>query len=661
MSKAIQQRLMDCLQVRGTWEQRQKLWYEMLHDGVPRRAKPFAGAANLHLPIADNAVQKWLPYYCNSVFSRKQLASFTPLGGQLAAATTAASECLDWKLRKESNFPVVWARAVYLFCATGRALIKCRWDSEARGGKGRLDFEAIDPLYFIGDATADTPQEMDVSAHVKQYSVAAYKRSKFFKQDAGLIERIRGGENQAASWKEQEKEAREGLTSSSNKDMIVLWETYERVDEGFLIRTFSPSCPEEPVRDPFLSPLSWQGEPLHPCVAFAVEIAESGWYAPRGIPEKVAAFEAYGTKMWNEKADWLAFSNKPLFERDPQAVLQNTANIGLKPGDVLPPGVKPVAIPAPPFGMDQEMNMARELAEETAQVPDFGTTQDGDQKSSRTATEMQYIGSFSAQGIQHKAWVSGIYEAEVYKRAWALLLANSSEEIAFFTSSTRQVLPQQSLTDNYLIEPDALPDSWNKQERIQREFARFSLLRNDPRINQDALYSRFLSAEDPRLAKELYLPANLKAASEAEDEAIEIGILLEGFPAAVMPGEDHQKRLQMLFGKLEQLSMMPPPQTPEEMTRMMIGRQRMQEHIAAHVKALQQENPALAKQFMAAIGALEGGAPAGPAQAEPMSMGAAPQESVPLPDGGDLMGGELSGLPGLPGLQAGPAAAGGVM
>jgi hypothetical protein len=642
MSRAIQQRLLDCLQVRSTWEQRQRLWYEMLHDGIPRRSKPFPGAANLHLPIADNAVQKWLPYYVNSVFSRKQLASFTPLGGQLQEATAAAAECLDWKLRKESNFAMVWARAAYLFTGTGRALIKCRWDAEARGGKGRLDFEAIDPLYFIGDAACDSPQEMEVSAHVKQISVAAYKRNKLFRQDAALLERIRGGENQAAQWKEQEKETREGLTSSKSADVIILWESYERVDEGFLVRTFSPTAPEEAVREPFILPLSWQGEPLHPCVAFAVEIAEAGWYAPRGIPEKVAAFEAYGTKMWNEKADWLAFSNKPLFERDPQAVLQNTANIGLKPGDVLPPGVKPAAIPAPPFSMDEEMNMARQLAEETAQVPDFGATPDGNAKDTRTATEMQYIGSFAAQGIQYKAWISGIFEAEVYKRAWALLLGNAGGEIAFFTSSTRKVLPEQALNDNYLIEPDALPDSWNKQERVQREFARFQLLRNDPRINQDALYTRFLSAEDPRLAKELYLPANLKAASEAEDEALEIGILLEGFPAAVMPGEDHQRRLQMLFGKLQQLSMMPQPQTAEELSRMMIGRQRLQEHIAAHVAALQQENPALAKQFTAAIGVMDQGGAASGAQGV--------SQSVPPGGAGGLMGG------GLPGVQAGQPA-----
>ena len=34
---------------------------------------------------------------------------------------------------------------------------------------------------------------------------------------------------------------------------------------------------------------------------------------------------------------------------------------------------------------------------------------------------------------------------------------------------------------------------------------------------------------------------------------------------------------------------------------MMMGRQRMQEHIGQHLAALQQENPAMAKQFMGAM------------------------------------------------------------
>lgn len=656
LSKAIQSRLLDALTQRSNWEQRQRVWYEMSRDGLKRRNKPFPGAANLHLPIADNAVEKLKPYYVNSVFSRQLLASFTPLGQAQGDACAAAAQALDWKLRKESNFPRAFAHLNHLMLVCGRALLKCRWDYEARGGRGCLAFEAVDPLYFIAEAEQDDPQEMDLFAHVKQISVAKYRRMKGFIQSEELINLLRGGENQAAQWKEQEKEVREGLTSSTNKELIILWETYERVQEGFLVRTFGPGQPDRPVRKEFVLPLKWQGERLQPFVSVQCEMTEQGFYASRGVVEKVSPFEAYGTKLWNQKADWLEYCRSPLFERDPQAVHQNTANLKLAPGDCLPPGIKPATMPPPPFALDEELNTARQLAEESAQVPDFGVTPEGNAAEKRTATEMQYIGSFASQGIQYKAWISGLFEGEIYKRAWALLVANAGKEISFFSARERKVLPKQALTDNYLIEPDSMPDAWNKTQRVQRSIARFQMFKGHPNVNQEELVKSVLEDDDPRLVKRLFISSGTKAANEAEDEAIEIGILLEGYPASVMPGEDHVTRLRMLFGKLQQLSMMAPPQTPEELNRMVIGRQRMQEHIGQHLALLQQENPALARQFTAAIGVLD---PAGPDSRLPIanSQGGAqsisPGPVVPGVSGPESIG---SGLPGAhtgqPALQA---------
>lgn len=639
MSKAIQERLQEQLTQRNVWEQRQRIWYEMLHDGLPRRNKPFPNAANLHLPIAENVVQKLMPYYVNSVFSRNVLASFTALDTQLGDATSAAESYLDYRLRKQSNFAKAWCRGVFWMLGCGRALIKVRWDAKRK----RLDFEAVEPLHFIGDTQYDEPEEMDLFAHVKQVSVAQYKRLGIFKQDA--LEQIRGGENQADQWKEQEKEFREGINASKNKDVVVLWEAYERVEEGWLVRTFSPSKPEQPVRDEFLLSMRWQQEPINPFVSLVASIEESGWYAPRGSVERVAPFETYGTKMWNQKADWLEYCAKPLFERDPQSVMTNTANVGLKPGDALPPGLKPAAMPAAPMALDEEINIARMLAEETAQVPDFGVTPEGNGQEKRTATEMQYIGSFASQGIQYKAFVSSLFEAEIYKRAWALLVDNAQGDLAYFSGKERKVLPAQALHDNYMIEPDAVADSWDKGKRVQRSVARFQMFAQNPFIQQGELVKSVLEADDPRLVKRLYIDPGTKAANEKEDEAIEIGILLEGYPAAVMPGEDHATRLQMLFAKLQALSMMPPPQTPAELSKMLIGRTRMQEHIAQHLQLLEQENPEVAKQFKAAIGVVDPGTAAG-APAPMAGVGA-----MTLP--GDTEPPGLPGTNGLPGVQAG--------
>lgn len=649
MSKAIQGRLLEQLTNRGTWEQRQRIWYEMLHDGLVRRNKPFPGAANLHEAIGDAIVGKTQPYYVNAVFSRQTVASFTPLELEHGDTAAAAAQCLDWKLREESNFPTEFTRLQYYMLGFGRGILKCRWDLEARGGKGRLDFEAIDPLFFIPQPEQDDPDKMDLFAHVQQISVAKYKRTAIYNQDAELLELIRGGENQASQWKDKEKEMREGLTSTNNKELIILWEAWERVQEGWRVKTFGPGQPDRPVRPDFIFPLKWQGEPLQPFVAVQCELREKGWYAPRGLVEKVAPLEAYATKMRNQKSDWLEFCKNPLFTRDASTVLGNSLNMQLKPGDALPPGVAPAVMPPPPFALDEEINSARMQAEELAQVPDFGVSPEGDKKETRTATEMQYIGSFASQTMQFNAFISSLSEGKIYLRAWALLVANASKELTFYAEKTRKVLPEQAAHDNYLVKPDA---SLNTLNKAQRSVGRFQMLKGHPNVNQEELVKCVLEDDDPRLVKRLFISSGTKAASESEDEAIEIGILLEGYPAAVMPGEDHVTRLQMLFGKLQQLSMMPPPTTPEEMQRFVIGRQRMQEHIAAHVKQLQAENPAMAKQFMGAIGALEN-AEGGAGSAE-LGNGATQEgiSATPMAGGQERIGS------GLPGVSAGQPALG---
>jgi hypothetical protein len=659
LSKEIQARLQEQLSRRSVWEQRQRIWYEMARDGLPRRNKPFPGAANLHLPIGDNAVEKLKPFYDNSVFSRQTLAAFTPLdNAEQGDSSAAAAEFLDWKLRKESNYPKAYGFLIHLMLVGGRAVLKVRWEPGRQEGMGKLAFDAIDPLYFIPQAEKDDPAEMDLFCHVQQLSVEAYKRRKqYTEQDEDVIKVIRGGENQASLYKDQEREFREGLNGSTNKELIVLWEAWERVENGFRVRTFSPCQPDKPVRKDFIFPVKWRGERIQPFVAVQAELSESGWYSPRGVVEKVAPYEAYGTKLWNQKADWLEYSAKPLFERDASAAMPNTAgNIMLRPGEMLPPGVKPAAMPAPPFSLDEEINVCRQLAEESVQVPDFGVTPEGDSKDTRTATEMQYIGSFASQGIQYRARVNGLFEGQIYRTAWAYLVHYGKKELTYFSAKSRKVLPAQALHDNYLIEPDATPDAWNRTQRLQRSVARFQMLKGHPNINQEELVKSILEDDDPRLVKKLFLSSGAKAANEAEDEAIEIMILLEGFPAAALPGEDHQTRLRMLFGKLQQLSMMPPPETPEEFQRVAIGRQRMHEHIGQHMQLLQQENPALAKQFAAAIQAVEG-AGGGGVEGRGSSVEGQPGSGaiVPMPTP------QMPAAPGMPPAGAAMGAGGGLV
>lgn len=598
MEKAIHEKVWQALKDRGTWEERQRVFYALVRDGLRRRNKPFKGASDLHLPIVDNAIAKLMPYDVNNTFGRERLASFTTMQSGLQEAGAQAAECLDWHLKKRSNFAVEFAQGKFSAKVSGRGILKVRWNPYRK----RLEFESVDPLYFVMPKGADTIDEADWFTHIKRISVGQYRREKRYEQGDEVLGLIRGGDKQEEFTKTQEKEYREGINGTKNEDEIILWEIYERVAEGWRVSTIAPCSPETKVRAPFLLNYKFQDEPWQPFVAFSEEITEKGWYAPRGTAEKLAAFEAYGCKLWNSKADWLEYSSKPLFTQDVNAAAgTNTANIKLRPGEVLPPGMQAAAMPQPPFELDNEMNMVRQLAEETAGSPDFGVGQEkgaegGDK--SRTATEWNYLGSFANQGIQYRGWISSLSEGEVYWRAWALLVQFDGARLAMVTSGETKTLPEQAIHDQYLIEPDTTPDSWNKQQRVQRAVARFQMFRADPDIDQIELKRSVLEADDPRLVKKLLIGQSIKSGEEAEDEAKEIAVMLLGFPATVNPGEDHALRLKVLFGFMQHAPRLGIPMTPAAV-------QRMQEHTAQHLMMLQQQNPQAGKQMLQAVEAVD--------------------------------------------------------
>ena len=94
------------------------------------------------------------------------------------------------------------------------------------------------------------------------------------------------------------------------------------------------------------------------------------------------------------------------------------------------------------------------------------------------------------------------------------------------------------------------------------------------------------------------LPSGSK--SEAEDEAMEIVILEDGFPAEVLPGEDHATRILVLLGWLAKMSVTRVPVDPLAKTRIV-------QHMMLHYQYLKQTQPQAAKQIAARIVSTERG------------------------------------------------------
>lgn len=627
MNETLHTAVLKTLSDRQNWEQRQRVWYQMRHNGLPRRHKPFKGAADLHFPLIDTAIEKLKPFYFSQVWGAPRLAEFVARDEQLAEATAAAADYLDWTLREETDLELELLTAIDWMLLSGRGILKVRWDTQSK----RIVFEAVNPVFLIVPMTATTLGEADWVAHVKHLTLNQYRRDRRYTQAPELLRRIRGGADSSAAQFELQKSAREGLTYSRDEDTIVVWEVYEKTEPGWIVHTYSPNASDTPLRPPFQAPYRWRGRALLPFVGFCMEVKDKGWYSPRGVAERLAAFETSLCKTWNEKHDLMSFFNRPLFTSDSPIV--NTGNIRFDPGMLLPPTVRPLPMPEPPMSFDADMQMTRLVAEQAVMMPDFGVGGLPEAQPNKTATEVNYIQTLSSTGVDLKGRVFHKSLGEVFRLCWAIILQYQREALVYFAAESRKVLPPQALHDNYLIQPEGSSDHWNKNQRIQRAAIRFQSLRGHPNVDQEELVKDLIQADDARLIRRLVVPTNERQTGEADAEATEIVKMMHGWPAHVRPAQDHQVRITTLVQFLQKQALVAAAPDPAAL----LARNLIQAHLADHLRMLQAQNPVVAGEIQAALARLEQQAlptPAVPASPPP-APGPAP-DVAPTPQ--DLPG-----------------------
>lgn len=598
MSRAIKDQVCTALKSRQTWEERQIVWRQMRRDGLRRRRKPYPGAADLHFPLISMQIEKLKPFYYGQAFANDLLARFGGLIPQLRAAESAAAEFFDWQIKNASNFNLELFFLIDAMLISGRGVLKVRW------GMDRIVFECVDPLFVVVPDYVTDLEEAPWVCQVKQMSKAQYEAEPLYEQNPDLIKAIAGKDDTAQGDREQYQRA--GITEADDAGQIILWEVWTRCEGKWLVSTFSPKAPDKPVRMPFYAArLQF--------VDFPFELCERGWYGAMGVAEHQAPFEAWCCKQWNAKADAMDFFNKPLFTTTGQ--IRNTQNLRFAPGEMLPDGIEAVQMPAPPISFDNEMMQTHRLAQEAISMPDANMGSMNQGRDNPTAREVAYRQQLSGQGVTMRGMIFRASLARLYRLAWALLVENQAGAIAQFSAMSQQNLPAEALIENFLIEPDGAVDTWNREARKARSAQRMQMFAGHPNVIQAELVKSVLEDDDARLVKRLFRDDQQKQAMESEDEAMEIVLLMSGYPAAVMPGENHQLRISILTSKLQQLSMMGVPVDP-------LAKQRLQEHIAQHIQALQQENPALARQIEAAAMELDA-----PAEAPPM-----PGQEQPQPE-----------------------------
>ena len=559
------------------WEDKQRIWYEMRHEGLRRQSKPFPSAADLHFPMADGMIDKLKPFFFAQVFGNEHVATFIAEKPQAKELSRAAAAAFDYHLKEETNFFEEILSNIDNMEMSGGAPIKVRWCLR----KERLEFDAIDPLFIIVPKGTTDYQTADRLTHVRQYTVDAYKRlGEPYAIDEETIRRIRGKGVQDAdqSAKQDEKSSREGITFGEDDDQIVLWEVYLRLDDNSIrVETFAPASPDTPIRAPFTLAEPYLDIPVF---FFPLEIKDKGVYASRGIPERIAPHEVYATRLWNEKADAMTFLNRPLFTHDGQAI--NLQNVKLTPGQIVPNNLRAVQMGQVPFDFDQELNSTRMIAEYQIGMPDFGTGQALNTKERKTATEVSAITNLMSQSTDLRAWIFRRSLAKLYRQAWKLLSHFAKDKLATYYAENDVVqVDPAALEQAYRVFPSGTADGWNKAARMARAQQRLQMYRGDPSINQPALTRHALEEDDPRLVKELWTDPQTTQADQQEDQADEISVLLVGFPARVKPVDDHAVHLQTLGAYITAQQMMGRPIDP-------VGGKKIVEHASAHMEQLMQ-------------------------------------------------------------------------
>lgn len=556
----LQSQILDALKGRSEWGRRQETFYTMRHGGLRRQNKPFPGAADLHFPLTDTIIEKLKPFYFAQLYATETFAALiNKRPGQAAPLTTVATQWFDYKLRSCSNFQTEILILIDRMLGAGAAPFKVYWDARRK----QVRFAAPQVTHVILPTWTEDIQEADWLVHVQQVSLAQYKANALFNQSEEFLGTIKGNGDSAngtstSNALRQETERREGITHSPKSDQIILWEIYVRDHAAgtWMVKTRSPLRFDEPVRPDFGVTYKHGKVPL---VLFTAEIKEQGVFASRGVTEILAPFETSACKLWNEKHDAMSFFNRPLYNSEKD--IPGVQNIQLRPGQILPFGLKAVEHPAPPISFDEEMNQVRTIAEYRVALPDFGVLQEKGGK--RTATEVAQVAGQSSSVSDIRTRIFRIQLACVLEQAWALLVQYAADDLSYTVCDTLWNAPQEALHLDYQVLPNGTDQSWNRQAQLQKATARKRLFTGSPFIDQGELDKSVLEVDDPRLVKRLWRDPHLQNATQQEEQAMEIATMLLGFPCPVQPTDDDGAHIQCLIGFVQRRLQTQEAITPE--------------------------------------------------------------------------------------------------
>lgn len=591
--KDLIQAIGEDVRVRTDWEERQAKLFRARYRGLRRSNLPWPGASDTNWPLIDTIIEKLKPYYVQQLYATELIASFVPHAGDPGTSAQLASSAAQWfdfMLKQESNLEREMIFCVDYQLMQGRPAMKVTWDVD----KARLVFSVVEPTCLIVPPSTTDIEDADRLVHVLRFTPDAYRRQEGFNRSEDFIKRITGkgtdgnGLGSGTRWL-QDKASRQGITFGAD-DQIIVWEIWSRPDgKTWEVECVAPVCPEETVK-PKVTNVFDHGVP--PFADFPNELTQPDWYSPRGVGEIVLPWQAQLTKLLNEKNDALTISTRPFFESDSE--VPNAGNWRMRPGQILPRGVRPAAFPAPPVDFERHIMLMRSVAEELVKTPDFGMAKPMDLRRARTATEMEQIASLNEQSSDLRGRVFRMSLGKLYGLAWSTLKQYAGGRLNIWVDDALKAIPQEALRGTFSVRPSGSADGITRQTMWRRAVARMQMFANDPFIDQGELRKSVLEADDSGLVMRLFRDPGLKQMEETEEQAAEIAVMKLGFPAFVSQGDDHPTHIRTLLQYVTQQNQAGQSPTPFEL-------QLIQSHLADHVQQLKRVDPEMAKAAMDAI------------------------------------------------------------
>ena len=562
---------------REVWETRQDTFYQMRNHGLRRKNKPWSGASDMHYPLIDNTIRKMLPFYYAQFATQDLVAKFVAgpeVDDELRAKTANVEMWFDYKIKEETNFEDELMILIDYMLQTGHGIMKTRWNPDT----SQVEYDAVDPLYIIVPGYTRSLETADRITEVIQYSTREYMSHPEYNQDPDLIKAISQYEAWSYFEKDDSRYDREGITRG-HRDQIIIWNTYvKRPDGGYNVHYYSPNAPDRPVRPSFELPYN---HGMAPYTDFLHEKKEKRYYESRGIAELLGVYELSATKMWNLKLDAMAYYNNPIYTVDGQPS-GNMGNLNMRPGQVFPNNLRRVDQGGPAISWDQEIQRTQIVAEDTAQVPDFGI---GDKYSQAaggggekpTATQVNAVMQMTNTGVDLKSRLFRRSLTKLYKQSFSLYQQYHENETDVVVDDQSVSISKDELQADYRITPSGAPDSWDKDRMYSKALNRYNILRGNEYTDQGQLTKDLMENDEVGLSKRLYVDPNQVAAEEAEDEAIEIGaLLMQGHPAIVKPSDNDAVRIMVLATKI--ISMAQNQEQPTNPQALVMLQQHMEEH-----------------------------------------------------------------------------------